>query len=191
LHQIGIVSAGDLKLICSPFLDIQRLLIEEDSAMGENFRNNAVKAKADRRKGSLFTLSAQLSQIVAGKIKETNTCGVLLYPDESPWINFQNKMLNPFQAKLEAIVQGCSDLPKLTVEAFETAKFNCLAAELNSLVEDVQTLDRQHQVAKLHSYVNQFGIVRAWTNLHGQGIQSLENLLPDQQTLPLLLQMGE
>jgi hypothetical protein len=82
-------------------------------------------------------------------------------------------------------------LPRLTVEAFNAANYNDLSNELNALVEEFHSLDRNHQIAKLHTYVNQWGILVAWTNRRARGTQSLVNLSPSEQTLQNLLRMGE
>jgi hypothetical protein len=47
LQKIGIVSPDDLKLICSLSPAFQKLPIAKDVGVEENFRDNAVKAKAD------------------------------------------------------------------------------------------------------------------------------------------------
>ncbi len=191
LEKIGILSAEDLKIICSLSPAIQVLMIEEESGVEENFRDDAVKRKAHQRQKALSDLSDQMSQGVASKIQETNTCGVLLYEGECPWIGFQNR-LNAFREKLDAIVLECKDLPKLTVEAFKSAKYNDLVNELNGLAAEFQTLDRDHQIAKLHTYINQWGILAAWTRRKGEGVeQSLKDLPQSERTLQKLFQMGE
>ncbi len=169
LEKIGILSAEDLKIICSLSPAIQVLMIEEESGVEENFRDDAVKRKAHQRQKALSDLSDQILQAVASKIQETNGCSVLLYEGECPWIGFQNR-LNAFRAKLDAIVLECKDLPKLTVEAFKSAKYNDLVNELNALAGEFQTLDRDHQIAKLHTYINQWGILTAWTRRKGDDL---------------------
>jgi WD40 repeat protein len=193
LQQRGILSPEDLQLICSLSLDVQALAIEEDSGLGGNFRDNAVKLEADRRKRALSGLSQQMSQEVASKIQEITDCAcndVLLYEGDSPWIGFQNK-LDAFRAKFDAIVLECDGSPKLIVEAFKLAKYNELARELNALVEEFQTLDRNHQIVKLRTYIHQQDISRAWEKCPAVGTQRLINLPTfEQKTLPRLLQMG-
>jgi hypothetical protein len=189
----GILSSEDLQLICSLSLDVQALAIEEDSGLGGNFRDNAVKLEADRRKRALSGLSQQMSQEVASKIQEITDCAcndVLLYEGDSPWIDFQNK-LDAFRAKFDAIVLECDGSPKLIVEAFKLAKYNELARELNALVEEFQTLDLNHQIVKLRTYIHQQDISRAWEKCPAVGVQRLVNLpTAEQKTLPMLLQMG-
>jgi hypothetical protein len=194
LQQRGILSPEDLQLICSLSLDVQALAIETDSGLGENFRDNAVRLEADRRKRVLSGLSQQMSQKVASKIQEITDCdsiaNVLLYEGDSPWIDFQNK-LDAFRAKFDAIVRECDGSPKLIVEAFKLAKYNELASELNALVEEFQTLDRNHQIVKLHTYIHQQDILRAWEKCPAVGVQRLINLPTfEQKALPMLLQMG-
>ena len=189
----GILSSEDLQLICS-LSDVQALVIEQDSGLGENFRDNAVKLEADRRKRALSGLSQQMSQAVASKIQEITDCdsiaNVLLYEGDSPWIGFQNK-LDAFRAKFDAIVLECDGSPKLIVEAFKLAKYNELASELNALVEEFQALDLNHQIVKLRTYIHQQDILRAWGKCPAVGVQRLINLpAPEQKTLPRLLQMG-
>ncbi len=193
LERVGIISTEDLKIICSLSPAIQVLALEEGSGTEENlnFRDDTVKAKADKRKSALSNLSQQLFQEVTSKIRETNTCGVLLYEGECPWIGFQNR-LSTLQTKFDAIVLECKGLPKLTVEAFKSAKYNELANELNALVGEFHILDRDHQIAKLHTYIiNQWGVFRAWTNLKARGIQSLSQLMDSDQAPQNLFQMGE
>jgi WD40 repeat protein len=190
LQKIGIRSAEDLQLICSLSSGIQVLEIEKDSGVGENFRDTGAQRKAHQRQAALSDLSDQMSQAVTIKIQETNTCGSLLYERVCPWIGFQNR-LNAFRSKFDAIALECNGLPKLIVEAFKTAKYNELANELNALVGEFQILDRDHQIIKLHTYINQWGILNAWKNRQDRGIQSLENLPLSEQTLQKLFQMGE
>ncbi len=191
LQERGILSSEDLQLICS-LSDVQALVLEEDSGLGENFRDNAVKLEADRRKRALSGLSQQMSQAVASKIEEITDCqNVILYEGECPWTGFQNK-LDAFRAKFDAIVRECDGSPKLIVEAFKLAKYNELASELNALVEEFQALDLNHQIVKLHTYIHQQDILHAWNICRrDKGIQRLINLPTfEQKTLPMLLQMG-
>jgi WD40 repeat protein len=193
LQERGILSPEDLQLICSLSLDVQMAAIETDSGLGDNFRDNAVKLEAGRRKKALSDLSQQMSQTVASKIQETNVCdsipNVLLYEGECPWVGFQNK-LDAFLAKFGAIVLECKGSPQSIVEAFKLAKYNELASELNALVEEFQALDRNHPITKLHTYIHQWGILPAWKKCPAVGTQRLVNLLAPQQTLQWLLQMG-
>jgi hypothetical protein len=195
LQERGILSPEDLQLICSFSLDVQALAIETDSGLGENFRDNAVKLEANRRKRTLSGLSQQMSKEVASKIQEITDCdsiaNVLLYEGDSPWIGFQNK-LDAFQAKFDAIVLECDGSPKLIVEASKLAKYNELASELNALLEEFQALDLNHQIVKLHTYIHQQDILHAWNICRrDKGIQRLVNLPTfEQKALPMLLQMG-
>jgi outer membrane protein assembly factor BamB len=191
LQKIGIISAEDLKIICPLSIDVQTLTIEEDSGIQENFRDHEAKQKAYQRQKALSDLSDKLTQVVTSKIQETDSCGVLLYKGECPWVSLQSK-LTVFREKFDAIVQQCNDLPKLTVEAFQIAKYNELANELNILVGQFQTLDCDHQIAKLHAYVNQWGILKTWTRRQNEGTQqSLKDLPESERTLQKLFQMGE
>ncbi len=182
LEKIGILSAEDLKLICSAFPHFLKL-DEED------FRDDKVKIETQGPKTTLTTLIGEISQVVEDKIEETNTCGVVLYEAECPWVNFQQK-LKAFQGKLGRIVDE-SNTAKSMVEGFDSKNYNGLAGELNALVEEFQALDRDHQIFKLHAYVNQWGILKAWNNLRSQGVQNLSALPASQQSLQRLFQMGD
>jgi hypothetical protein len=191
LQKIGIISAEDLQVICPLSTDVQTLTIEEDPGIQENFRDHEVKQKAYQRQKALSDLSSKLAQVVTSKIQETDTCGVLLYEGECPWVSLQNK-LTIFREKFDAIVLHCNGLPKLSVEAFQIAKYNQLANELNILVGEFQTLDRDHQIAKLCAYVNQWGILKTWTRRQNEGVQhSLKDLPESERTLQKLFHMGE
>ncbi len=189
LEKIGILSAEDVKLIClaSPhFLKLDSLEILE---VEENFRDNKVKTEAQRGKTKLTTLMGEISQVVEDKMEETNTCGVILYEGECPWLSFEQK-LKAFQAKLGEIA-NTSNTAKSMVEAFASKNYNALAVELNALVEEFHTLDRDHQISKLNAYVNQWGISTAWNNLRSQGVMNLSALPESKQSLQKLFQMGE
>jgi hypothetical protein len=190
LQKIGLFSLDDIQLICSPSIDVQKLSKEVEVEESLNFRDNKVKATAHQRKKTLFDLSKLIAEAVKKKTEETNSCGVLIYPSENPWTSFQEKC-QAFQVKLEGIVHECKDLPELTVEAFQVDKYNGLVEELNALVEELHLLDRDHQIAKLHAYVNQWGILTAWENRKAEGIESISQLGTDEQTLRNLFQMGE
>ncbi len=187
LQKIGIFSAEDIKLICSPSPHVATLETVEVLQVEENFRENSVKAEADRRKEKLEKFTEELTQIVENKIQETNTCGVLLYEGTCPWVAFQQK-LNIFQGKLKRIAEE-SDTPKTKVEAFNSTNYNQLIGELNAFVEDFSGLDRDHQIARLSAYINQWGILKAWNTLRSGGVYSLSALSESQ--LKNLFQMGE
>jgi hypothetical protein len=188
LRQIGLLSSQDLLTICSFSPQIQVLPIEE-AANETNFRDNGVKVKADNRRIALFDLADQMSQKVNKNIAETKQCGVLLYDGDMPWIGFETK-LNAFQSKLQKILDECDGSPALLVKAFQSSEYNLLAEELNSLVEEFKKLDNEHQVAKLSTYINQFGILKAWEGLHEKQIYKLSNLLGEAKGLDRILQMG-
>ncbi len=187
LQKIGILSSEDIKLICSPSPPVAPLESVEVLQVEENFRENAVKAEADRRKENLESFTEELTKIVESKIQETNTCGVLLYEGTCPWVAFQQK-LNIFQGKLKRIAEE-STTPKTKVEAFNSTNYNQLVGELNALVEDFSALDRDHQIARLSAYINQWGILKGWNTLKSGGVHSLSALSESQ--LKNLFQMGE
>ncbi len=187
LQKIGIFSAEDIKLICSPSPHVATLETVEVLQVEANFRENSVKAEADRRKEKLENFAEELTQIIENKIQETNTCGVLLYEGTSPWVAFQQK-LNAFQGKLQKIVDE-SDTPKTKAEAFNSTNYNQLIGELNAFVEDFSGLDRDHQIARLSAYINQWGILKAWNTLRSGGVYSLSALSESQ--LKNLFQMEE
>jgi hypothetical protein len=189
LEKIGILSREDLKLICLPSPQLVKLESLEILEVEEDFTDNKAKIVAERRKSNLITFTGEISEVVQDKIKETNTCGVILYKALCPWVSFQNK-LKAFQGKLGEIAEE-SNTAKLIVEAFDSKHYNRLAHELNELVEEFHTLDRDHQISKLHAYVNQWGILTAWNNLRDQGVQNLSALRESKQSLEKLFQMGE
>jgi hypothetical protein len=190
LQKIGILSPKDLELICSASADLSQLEILQVVEIEEDFRENRVKIEAERRKNNLVTLIEEMSKVVESKKKETQTCGVLLYQAECPWIAFQQK-IRAFQTKFEGIVEK-SDTAKLMVENFCSKNYNGLARELNALVEEFHVKDRDHQIAKLHAYINQqWGILKAWTRRRNEGTQSLKDLPESERPLQKLFQMGE
>jgi WD40 repeat protein len=187
LQKIGIFSAEDIKLICSPSPHVATLETVEVPQVEENFRENSVKAEADRRKENLESFTEELTKIVESKIQETNTCGVLLYEGTCPWVAFQQK-LNLFQGKLKRIAEE-SNTPKTKVEAFNSTNYNQLIGELNAFVEDFSALDRDHQITRLSAFINLWGILKAWNTLKSGGVHSLSALSESQ--LKNLFQMGE
>ncbi len=187
LQKIGIFSDEDIKLICSPSPHISPLDTVEALQVEENFRENSVKAEADRREKKLRILTEELTQTVSNNIQDTKTCGVLLYEGVCPWVNFQKK-LNLFQGKFNQVVEE-SNTPQTKVKAFNSTNYNQLLGELNALVEDFYVLDRDHQIVRLHAYINQRGILEAWNTLRSQGVQQISALAESQ--LKNLFQMGE
>ncbi len=191
LQDYGILTPDDLKVICSPSHNVKLLATEQEAIDETNFRDSAVKVKADKRRIVLSDFADQISKSVSFNINETNTCGVLLYDGDSPWIGFQNKF-NAFHSQFTKLVEACDGSPQLIAEAFTSSKYNALAAELNALAEEFLQLDKEHQIAKLNAYVNQWGILPAWTNLGKQhGIFRLVNLPSEKKSLRQLFQMGE
>ncbi|HWY36834.1 MAG TPA: hypothetical protein VNX68_19465, partial [Nitrosopumilaceae archaeon] len=153
LQQYGILTPDDLKVICSPSHDVKLLATEQEAADGTNY--NAVKVKANTRRIALSDFANQISQSISLKINETNTCGVLLYDEDSPWISFQNKF-DVLHSQFTKLVEACDGSPQLIAEAFTSSKYNALAAELNALAEEFLQLDKEHQIAKLKAYVAQW-----------------------------------
>jgi WD40 repeat protein len=190
LPRIGIFSLDDLKCICSPPLDLQELMIIEDTEQTWDFRDNAVKSEADRRKEAISELSKQMVDIVLKRREEINSCGGILYATEWSWIDFQNR-LNVFQAKFERIAKECNDA-RTTVAAFKAEKYNELAVELlNALIKELQLLDHSYQLAKLHAYIDQKNIVKTWQRRNAEGmLNSIEDLPDSERTLKNLLSMG-
>jgi hypothetical protein len=176
-------------LICSTPLDLPGLQIVEDLRPW-NFRDPEVKTETNRREKALSVFLDEMLKIVGSKIQETTDCGVLLYDPGHPWVEFQKK-LNAFQKKFHGIITECDGIPKNLVEAFSSANYNKLVQELNALAEELCTLDRNHQIAKLHAYVNQYGIFNAWIERRGRGILSLTGLSETERNLRALLQMGK
>ena len=189
LRQIGLLSSQDLEVICSLSSEIEALPIEQAAHDEMNFRDNAVRAKADKRRIALSDLTDQMSQKVKKNISETKRCGVLLYDGFMPLIAFES-WLDAFQSKLAQILEKCNGTPALIVQAFQSSEYNLLAEELNSLVEEFKKLDNDHQIAKLSAYVNQFGILKAWEELHKQKTFKLSGLPDEAKSLDRLLQMG-
>jgi hypothetical protein len=188
LQKIGILSPKDLSFICS-VSNLSQLTIHEIVEVEGDFRDNNVKMMAQTRKTNLETLMEELSKGVESKIQETNTCGVLLYDAECPWISLQQK-LKAFQTKFNEIAEQ-ANTAKSMVEAFNLKNYQGLAGELNAFVQEFQALDRDHQIAKLHAYVNQWGILTAWDTLRSQGVLNLSALPESGRSLQKLLQMGE
>ncbi len=77
------------------------------------------------------------------------------------------------------------------VENFRSKNYNDLARELNALVEEFRVIDSDHQIAKLHAYINQWGILKTWTRRRNEGTQSLKDLPESERPLQKLFQMGE
>jgi hypothetical protein len=182
------LSPKDLNIICS-ISNLSKLNIQEIVEVEGDFRDDKVKAEAQSRKTNLETLMEELSEGVESKIQETKGCGVILYETECPWISFQKK-LKAFQTKFTEIAEKATTA-KSMVEVFNRENYQGLANELNTFVQEFQALDRNHQIAKLHGYVNQWGILKAWDTLRSQGILNLSELAESKRSLQQLFQMGE
>ncbi len=191
LQDYGILSLDDLNVICSPSHGVKLLATEQEAIDETNFRERAVKVKADKRRIVLSDFAYQISKSVSFNINETNNCGVLLYDGDSPWIGFQKKF-NVFNSQFTKLLEDCDGSPRLIAKTFTSSKYNALAAELNALAEELLQLDKEHHIAKLKAYVTQWGILPAWTNLGKQhGIFRLVNLPSEKKSLRQLFQMGE
>jgi WD40 repeat protein len=187
LETIGITSDADLSVLCPFSSHIQPLKIEPQ-AMGlkeEKSTEPEVQRRANQRKTDLFALCGQILQAVSVKIREANICLTVIdtsqsiavdgNPPNNPWISFQED-LNGFVTRLNAIVAQCDALPRNIVEAFTPEGYNKLAKELNILIEEFHKLDREFQMIKLRTYVNQKEVFEAWLDLHAEGIRSLTDL---------------
>jgi len=159
------------------------------SSTEENFRDNSVKTAVQERKDKLVGLIGKMSQEVQGKIDEAKTCGQSFYDtDRNPWVVFQEK-LQTFETAFNEIKEK-SNTPKLMVTAFSPEKYNNLAKQLNSLVDEFQQLDRDHQIIKLRTYLSQLDILATWKALQDQGIRGLSALPEAEKSLKKLFEMG-
>ena len=191
LQDIGIISPDDLNVICSLSHHVKLLATEQEALDDTDFRDNAIKVKANTRRMALSNLADQISNSVSFNINETNNCGVLLYEGDSPWISFQSKF-NVFHSQFTKLVEACNGSPQLIAETFTSSKYNELAAKLNALIEEFLRLDKEHQIAKLNAYVSQWGILPAWNALHkDHKIFRLVNLPSEKKSLRQLFKMGE
>ena len=113
----------------------------------------------------------------------------LCYEDErNPWVAFQEK-LQTFETAFSEIKEK-SNTPKLMVTEFSPERYNNLAKQLNSLVEEFQQLDRDHQIIKLRTYLSQLDILATWKALQDQGIRGLSALPEAEKSLKKLFEMG-
>jgi hypothetical protein len=56
---------------------------------------------------------------------------------------------------------------------------------MNALIDEFQSLNREHQTAKLFDYINQRGILKVWTERYKKlGIESLAALLEQKDIAP-------
>ncbi len=185
LPKIGLISLKDLQGLGVCPVKLQKLNANVEKLEGFNTQ----QTQAIYNKEATADLLAMLQKIVEERIEETKKNGLIYETGENPWIAFQEQ-LNEFHAKFKSIEESCTHA-KILLEQFGPEAFREMANGANTLIEAFEFLDKGHQIAKLRAYVTQWGILRAWENLHLDGIESLNDLMADEKKAPKdLFRMG-
>jgi WD40 repeat protein len=200
LQKVGILCPEDLELLCS-VSKIQTLAmdLQTTDVELENLETH-LQSCANRRKSDLSDLCQRVSKAISAKMQESNNSSILIYDrNDNPWTRFEEK-LNAFRTKFDAIVSECDGQPEGVVKAFTSEKYNELASEWNTLAQEFNQLDCNHQMAKLRmylsqSYISNWGrgkllISDIWDRLHAQRIFRLTDLPQEDRDLAQILQMG-
>ena len=193
LQKIGILSQEDLQILCPDFTLTVDFVQEEVDTNQIDFIEQQ-KVAHQRQERLLKPISIALGALQK-MTAEVNSCGVVLYEFGCPWADLE-QALNAFQAEIEKIKSECEGLPRKFVQAFQAEKYNQLVVKLNTLIkkvnEEFPSLYRNHQIKKLHTYINQWGILSAWNNRRDPELpQNLASLESSQQTLRSLFHIGE
>ncbi len=184
LAKIGLKTVEDLKALGLGLQLINKLIINVEK-LTDTFE---LQQQAFANKDALFSFLKALSEIIKGKLKESDNTPFYGL-NENPWISLQND-LRVFKAELRAIDGKCQT-PKILLKEFNPEACAAMAEKANALAMEVEVKDRKHQVAKLHAYVNQYGIYKLWTKLKQEGIENLSALLQQPEAPKDLFRMGE
>ncbi len=186
LSKIGVLSPGDLNILgisCPPPL-LEKLQIDAAVNIGTDPRTTDFA-----RKKAISEFLQTLLNHVNAKVNETNNFSVLLYDKGNPWSSIQQALIT-FQTEFTQIVES-STLPKDFSIVFSLEACQTMAKRLNGYADSFHKLDCQHQIAKLHAYINQVGILKAWKeNYRPQRIYTLTELAARSDVTPNFYQMG-
>ncbi len=194
LQKIGLLSPEDFHMICSICpSNLDSLLIETQTADLHRDLTQSQR-KANERKNKLVEVLDAMSQRLKEMTDEVKNCGEVLYESGYPWADLEEE-LKAMQTELEGLVEKC-DGPRQLVETFNPGRYNAWAVKLNSMIakfnQQFPTHHRQHQIIKLHTYINQYGILKVWNRRRTEGYaQNVTSLMPSEKTLSNLFHMGE
>jgi hypothetical protein len=190
LSKIGISSPADLQaleLFNSPDFQYLELISEEATE-----DRTQLQTRAFNKKAIVSSLLDQLLTTAEKRSEETKQYLVVrdgdnVYEANNPWIAFQEKLKN-IQDTLNTHLQTRQGLLK----RFNPRSYEELVKEINALIDEFRTLERETQILKLYAYVNQWGMLNAWNKLRSRGIDSLATLLEKKDSvLPDIFNMGE
>jgi WD40 repeat protein len=185
LPQIGICSPDDLQALWnfnSP--EFQYLQITAEEVINDYAQ---LQVRAHCKKEIVITLLDQLLAAAKHKSDEVKQCSVIrddnsgiVYNVPNPWIVFQ-ETLSSFQHDLDIKTEA----PKGLLGKFGPESYKELVKEVNALIDEFCTLERETRILRLSAYVKQRGLLEVWKKLHDHhGINSLAALLQHKQIAP-------
>lgn len=162
LSTVGILSSADLELLGANHCPMDSLKLPELTTVDSKDRQ-VLQSLAFEKKTALSTCLHQLSEVA-----EENEKSDLYVVAQNPWNSFHEKVKQFFSG-----MQECCRNQSGLIAFFQPESHVKAVQGLNGLIEEFNALNQEYQVKKLHSYLSQYGLLRAWTNLRAQGISSL------------------
>jgi hypothetical protein len=160
-----------------------KIISEEDIDSPELPQGMAIIKKrqdaAFNKKEVVFLLLEDLLSATEKMSKEAEH-GALFYETGNIWITFQDK-LKRIQADLDMKCQTRHEL----LSMFSQKSYANIVKQMNALIDEFQSVNREHQIALLSTYVNQYGILKVWDERYTPlGIKSLAALLEQKDIAP-------
>ncbi|GEM_PF-1761594 len=184
LQKIGILTLADLEVLGIHPCPLAHLPKPQAIAgQADDFRK--LQEEAFEKKDAVVSCLETLAQEVKTKSESS-----ALHMDTAPlpWKLLQDKI----NVAYTNLCERCKT-PKALLSTFETESHQLIIDEVNALIDEFNALNCEYQVLKLHAYVSQWGVLKAWQNLQTQGIVCLADLIQQHpETSPdFLFRMGE
>ena len=181
LSKIGICSSDDLHAL-GLFQDsfhFDHLKAVEAATNPNQFQDiKELQDSTFAKKELVFSLLEDLFN-ASEKMRRSGENKALFHGTVNIWISFQKK-LEDIGA---ALTSRCETRSKI-LKTFDPASYANIVDQMNALVDEFGKLVCEHQIAKLSAYINQRGILKAWSEVYKPlGINSLFSLLKQKDIL--------
>ncbi|MGC1878037.1 MAG: WD40 repeat domain-containing protein [Rhabdochlamydiaceae bacterium] len=172
LQDVGIRSLADIEALGLSLHDFQHLVALDEVKEGDR---NKRQAQALAKSEPIFILLQTLLDAVDQRIRESMNCTLPPYENDrdNPWIALREELidyLDKFKHERGA--------PVTLLEKFKPDNYAQVISDVNGLVDGFKATDCLHRIARLRTYVGQYGLNLAWIAIHDeQEIDSLAALV--------------
>jgi len=172
LQDVGIRSLADIEALGLSLHDFQHLVALDEVKEGDR---NKRQAQALAKSEPIFILLQTLLDAVDQRIRESMNCTLPPYENDrdNPWIALREELID----YLDKFKHECG-APVTLLEKFKPDNYAQVISDVNGLVDGFKATDCLHRIARLRTYVGQYGLNLAWIAIHDeQEIDSLAALV--------------